>query len=132
MSNLNARQLRVNMTDAERRLWSILRGRQLLGYKFRRQHPIGPFILDLACVEYLLAIEADGGQHAENEYDQRRTDWLENRGWRVMRFWNNEILANSEGVIDTIRSVLTEAKSMNPHPPATRAPPSPASGRGDG
>jgi primosomal protein N' (replication factor Y) len=94
------------MTDAERRLWSMLRGNRLAGYKFRRQHPIGPFIVDFACIEQQLVIEADGGQHADNEADQRRTEWLEGHGWRVMRFWNNDVLANPAGVAETILQAL--------------------------
>ena len=90
------------MTDAERRLWSLLRGRRLAGYKFRRQLPVGPFILDFACYEHKLAIEADGGQHADSEQDLDRTRRIEAEGWRVLRFWNNEILANPGGVMDTI------------------------------
>jgi very-short-patch-repair endonuclease len=97
-----ARQLRKKMTDAERRLWSALRDRALSGYKFRRQHPIGLYIVDFACVEHMLAIEADGGQHADNRYDERRTAWLESQGWRVVRFWNNEVLTNIEGVVEMI------------------------------
>jgi very-short-patch-repair endonuclease len=106
MVNQRARQLRSSMTDAERRLWSILRSRQLAGYKFRRQHPAGPFILDFACVARRLAIEADGGQHAENDADQSRTAWLERQGWRVVRFWNNDILSNAEGVLTAIMQAL--------------------------
>ena len=90
------------MTDAERRLWSLLRGRRLAGYKFRRQLPVGPFILDFACYEHKLAIEADGGQHADSEQDLDRTRRIEAEGWRVLRFWNNEIMANPGGVMDTI------------------------------
>ena len=106
MANQRARSLRITMTDAERRLWACLRNRRFVGYKFRRQHPLGRFILDFACVEHCLVIEADGGQHNENEYDERRTAWLEGQGWRVLRFWNNEILANTEGVQEMILAVL--------------------------
>ena len=77
MPNRKAREVRITSTEAERRLWAVLRGRRLQGYKFRRQHSLGPFILDFACVEHRLAIEADGGQHADNEHDHRRTAWLE-------------------------------------------------------
>jgi very-short-patch-repair endonuclease len=101
-----ARQLRKKMTDAERRLWSVLRGRTLSGYKFRRQHPIGLYIADFACVEHRLVIEADGGQHADNLDDERRTVWLESQGWRVMRFWNNDILTNTDGVVRMIVEAL--------------------------
>ena len=106
MASSKARQLRVVMTDAERRLWSALRGRRLQGFKFRRQHPLGPYVLDFACVEHRLVIEADGGQHADCDTDRRRTAWLEARGWRVIRFWNNEILENTDGVLDAILRVL--------------------------
>ena len=106
MPSQRARALRVAMTDAERRLWACLRGRRLVGYKFRRQHPLGRYILDFACIEHRLAIEADGGQHSESAADERRTAWLERQGWRVLRFWNNEILANSEGVQETILEAL--------------------------
>jgi very-short-patch-repair endonuclease len=98
-----ATELRQNTTDAERRLWGALRGRRLQGYKFRRQHPIGRFIVDFACTRHRLVIEADGGQHDESKSDARRT---ESQGWRVIRFWNNDILANTEGVVSTILEVL--------------------------
>ncbi|MDB5406220.1 MAG: uncharacterized protein JWL84_1132 [Rhodospirillales bacterium] len=107
MSLRQARRLRVMMTDAERRLWSALRSRRLQGFKFRRQHPLGNYILDFACIEHRLVIEADGGQHADNEADERRTAWLESEGWRIIRFWNNDILANTEGVLDTVVRILT-------------------------
>jgi len=100
--------LRRNTTDAERRLWAALRDRRLQGYKFRRQHPIGPFIVDFACTKHHLVIEADGGQHDESPSDARRTAWLEGQGWRVIRFWNNDILANTEGVVSTILQALSE------------------------
>src|SRR5215471_16587248 len=106
MPHKRARELRVNMTDAERRLWSALRDRRLQRFKFRRQHPIGPFIADFACVEHRLIIEADGGQHAESDTDARRTRWLEADGWYVLRFWNNDIMRNTEEVLETIRKVL--------------------------
>jgi very-short-patch-repair endonuclease len=108
MSLRHARRLRVMMTDAERRLWSALRSRRLDGFKFRRQHPLGNYILDFACVEHRLVIEADGGQHADDPADARRTAWLESQGWRVVRFWNNDILANTDGVLDAILRVLAE------------------------
>ena len=105
------------MTDAERRLWSVLRDRRLYGYKFRRQHPVGPFVLDFACIEHRLAVEADGGQHADNAADQRRTAWLDREGWRVLRFWNNDILDNPTGVADSIlRALDAEAGARGPSP----------------
>jgi len=112
MPSRQARQLRRDMTDAERRLWSALRDRRIAGHKFRRQHPVGPFILDFACLELRLAIEADGGQHADSERDRCRTAWLEGEGWRVLRFWNNDILTNMEGVAARILEALEI-----PHPP---------------
>jgi very-short-patch-repair endonuclease len=120
MSNLRARTFRREMTDAERRLWSLLRGRRLSGYKFRRQRPLGPFIADFACIEHRLVIEADGGQHNESDRDARRTAWLEKLGWRVLRFWNNEILQNPEGVSDTILRVLLETYPASTPSPSRR------------
>jgi very-short-patch-repair endonuclease len=102
MPNQHARELRRDATDTERRLWSALRDRRLRGYRFRRQHPIGDFIVDFACTSHRLIVEADGGQHADSEGDHRRTAWLESDGWRVLRFWNNDALANTEGVVETI------------------------------
>ncbi len=99
------RQLRGSGPNAEKRLWSCLRNRQLLGFKFRRQHPVGRFIVDFYCHEARLAIEIDGGQHAEEHqsaYDARRTELLQTKGIRVIRFWNNEVLQNLEGVLETI------------------------------
>ena len=98
-----ARKLRREQTNAEGKLWYLLRNRRLAGYKFKRQFPIGPFIADFACAELKLIIEADGGQHADQKtYDARRTHWLESEGWRVLRFWNNEVLENIEGVTETV------------------------------
>ena len=113
MPNANARKLRREATEAERRLWSALRDRRLGGYRFRRQYPIGPFIVDFACTKERLIIEADGGQHSDSATDGRRTAWLETQGWRVVRFWNNEILKNAEGVIDAI---LRELRGGGPSP----------------
>jgi very-short-patch-repair endonuclease len=116
------------MTDAERRLWSALRSRRLHQFKFRRQYPIGRFIVDFTCVEHRLIVEADGGQHADSIDDVRHTAWLDAQGWRVLRFWNNEILANSEGVQAAILRALVskEAPSLrrSPHPPTLCVGPS--------
>src|SRR5712691_4523402 len=101
-----ARDLRRSSSDAEIRLWAHLRGRRLVGHRFRRQHPIGPFIVDFACTEHRLIVEADGSQHSENAADDRRTEWLVSQGWRVVRFWNNDILANTEGVLEAILAAL--------------------------
>jgi very-short-patch-repair endonuclease len=109
MPNERARKLRRDATDAEIRLWSALRDRRLRGYRFRRQHPIGDFIVDFVCTRHHLIVEADGGQHAADEGDRRRTAWLESEGWRVLRFWNNDALANTDGVVETIlRELVSE------------------------
>jgi len=114
------------MTDAERKLWSVLRNRQLEGAKFRRQQPIGPFIADFVCQEQRLIIEADGGQHAECAADGRRTGFLECKGYRVLRFWNDDILTNLDGVAQVIAGALS-----TPHPArASRESPSPSRGEG--
>ena len=98
-----ARALRAASTDVERKLWSILRGRGLGAAKFRRQFPIGRYFVDFACVEAKLIVELDGSQHqADAAYDARRTADLEALGWRVIRFWNNEVNETLEGVADAI------------------------------
>jgi very-short-patch-repair endonuclease len=98
-----ARQLRRSQTDAEKLLWSKLRNRALYGYKFRRQVPVGNYIADFLCQEAMLIVELDGGQHAEQQDDdQRRTRWLESQGFDVMRFWNNDVLWNIDGVCDAL------------------------------
>jgi len=108
MPNENARRLRRDATDAERRLWSALRDRRLSGYRFRRQFPIGRFIVDFACTKHRLIVEADGSQHADSESDRERTAWLEEQGWRVLRFWNNDVLTNTNGVVETVLNELQE------------------------
>jgi very-short-patch-repair endonuclease len=121
-----AQRLRCELTDAERMLWSVLRNRQLNGVKFRRQQPIGSFIADFVCQERRLIVEADGGQHADNPADDHRTAFLEGKGYRVLRFWNNEILTNLEAVAQVIASELS-----TPHP-AQPAAESPSTSRGEG
>jgi very-short-patch-repair endonuclease len=106
MPNRTARDLRRHMTDAERLLWYFLRAGRFLGCKFRRQHPIGPFIADFACVERRLVIEADGGQHADPASDARRTRWIESEGWHVVRFWNDDIMRRTDDVLHEIRRVI--------------------------
>ena len=122
----HAKKLRRDMTDAERRLWSVLRNAQLNGAKFRRQQPIGPFIADFVCQQSRLIIEADGGQHPESCTDAGRTAFLQSKGYRVLRFWNNDILQNLEGVAESILAALA-----TPHP-AQAAPESPSPSRGEG
>ncbi|MGC9954639.1 MAG: endonuclease domain-containing protein [Rhizomicrobium sp.] len=104
-----ARQLRRDQTDVERKLWFALRDRRFHGFKFRRQQPIGPYVADFICFEAKLVIELDGGQHglAENEAaDRARTKRLEADGFRVLRFWNNELNDNFDGVLDSISLAL--------------------------
>ena len=104
-----ARKLRAAQTDAETRLWFHLRGRRFAGRKFRRQVPVGPYIVDFICLREGLVIEVDGGQHAERVHeDARRTTYLESHGLRVLRFWNNDVLGNMEGVLLTIRGSLSK------------------------
>jgi len=91
------------MTDAERRLWHSLKRRQIASVKFRRQQAVGPWIVDFACFERKVIVEVDGGQHADRVLnDERRTQWLEAQGYRVLRFWNNDVLANTEAVVQVI------------------------------
>lgn len=96
-----ARFLRRNMTDAERRLWRNLR-RRLLGVHFRRQVPMGCYIVDFACLSRHIVIEVDGGQHLQSETDALRDRWLRSQGFQVLRFWNHEVLKNMEGVLQAI------------------------------
>jgi very-short-patch-repair endonuclease len=100
-----ARALRRTSTDAEWRLWQHVRSRQLAGLRFRRQQPIGPFIVDFLCCEKMLIVEIDGGQHLESDSDRRRDLWLAMRGYRVLRFWNHEVLGETSGVLESIARV---------------------------
>jgi very-short-patch-repair endonuclease len=107
-----AKTLRANSTDAERKLWSRLRDRRLLGFRFVRQQPIGPFIADFACREADLVIELDGSQHAEDDavqYDARRTAILAEHGYQVLRFWNTDALLHTDGVLELIADHLQKA-----------------------
>jgi very-short-patch-repair endonuclease len=106
-----ARQLRRDQTDAEQRLWARLRDRQLCGAKFRR-HPIGPYVADFCCPQGKLIVELDGGQHAEEvEADEKRSRYLEAKGYRVLRFWNHDVLKDTVAVLERIADVLN-----HPHP----------------
>jgi very-short-patch-repair endonuclease len=105
--SLKARLLRHDQTDAERRLWGHLRNRELGGFKFRRQFTIAPYIVDFACPQARVVVEIDGGQHAINEVrDDKRTRFLEGRGYRVVRYWNNEVLLKTNEVLEAILSEL--------------------------
>ncbi len=107
-----ARRLRREMTDAERRLWYYLRGRRLGGCRFRRQRPMGPYFADFVCLERRLIVELDGGQHAEQtvEHDRERTRFLTEKGFAVLRFWDNEVFKNPAGVLETVRLALEERR----------------------
>ena len=118
MADQQARSLRRNPTDAEKKLWSLLRRKQLSGYRFRRQVPIGPYVVDFACLAEHLVIEVDGGQHALSvDRDRQRTAWLEARGYKVVRFWNNEVLGNPDSVLQSILCALGEETPPHPIPP---------------
>ena len=111
-----ARQLRAASTDAELRIWNFLKNRNLGGFKFRRQHPIPPYTVDFICLERRLIVELDGGQHLEQAaYDAGRTAFLESKGFRVIRFWDDEALIQTEGVLEEILRGLT-APHPNPLP----------------
>ncbi len=116
-----ARQLRSNATDAERRLWQHLRAGQLGDARFRRQHPVAGFVLDFACPALKLAIELDGGQHLEQiDYDARRSEYLREQGYRVLRFWNDDVLLRTEAVLMQILATIEElrgaASARKPQP----------------
>jgi very-short-patch-repair endonuclease len=103
----HAQILRRKSTDAERLLWRNLRDRQLYSEKVRRQHPIGPYIVDFVFLERKLIIEVDGGQHQiRRASDEKRDKWLIREGYTVLRFWNNDVLNNAEGILETIRKNL--------------------------
>lgn len=107
MNKIRARELRNNMTEAERALWKHLRLRQVGGHKFRRQQPLGKYIVDFVCFEKRLIIEVDGGQHSEQVvYDSDRNAWLEAQGFKILRFWNNQVLKETEAVKETIIGAL--------------------------
>ena len=104
---LHAKTLRKQSTDSEQRLWYYLRASRL-GFKFKRQVPIGRYIVDFVCIEKRLIIELDGGQHLDNQsYDMARTAWLNTHGFKVLRFWNNEVLQDTASVIEVILRTLT-------------------------
>jgi very-short-patch-repair endonuclease len=103
-----ARRLRRQSTHAELKLWNRLRRRAIDGQKFVRQEPIGPFVVDFVCRERRLVIEVDGGQHATDKRDAARDHWLNEHRYRVLRFWNNDVIGNIDGVLDTIAAALAE------------------------
>ncbi|MDP2411580.1 MAG: endonuclease domain-containing protein [Pseudolabrys sp.] len=121
----HVKRLRVNMTDAERKLWRALRARSI-NAKFRRQVPLGPYIVDFVAFEEKLIVEVDGGQHSTSATDGQRDRYFSERGYRTLRFWNSDVMANLDGVIQRIAAVT------NPSPGALlrNAPPSPSRGEG--
>jgi very-short-patch-repair endonuclease len=118
-----ARRLRRSSTDAKRRLWYRIRARALAGHKFVRQEPIGRYVVDFVCRERRLIIELDGGQHATNERDVVREQWLAAQHYRMLRFWNNDVMGNIDGVLEAIAIALDTEAAANalnveapPHP----------------
>lgn len=131
-----AKNLRRNQTDAERKLWRHLRNRRCAAFKFRRQHILGLYIVDFICLEQKRIVEIDGGQHAAHiHYDAKRTAFLESLGFNVIRFWNNDVLNNIDGVLEVIHDALTGSPHPDPLPERERekigpfhSSPSPLSG----
>jgi len=130
MANQRARQLRNDMTDSERKLWRELSKRQLGGNRFRRQHPLGLYIVDFVCLSRRFIVEVNGGQHAEpaqQAHDARRTEWLETQGYRVLRVSNTEVFDNLDGVAETIyqelirRPLVARSRRQPRPPPPSRA-----------
>ena len=111
-----ARAMRSQQTDSEHRLWQILRAKRLAGHKFRRQVPIDHYIVDFACLKQRLIIEADGGQHSASLCDARRDAYLRRQGFRILRFWNNDVFNNEEGVLTSILNALETPLSPTPPP----------------
>ena len=121
-----ARHLRDQATDAEKKLWGLLRSRQLARCKFRRQVSVGRFIVDFVCFEKRLVLELDGGHHQDQAaYDEQRTTWLASQGFRVLRFWNHQVLTEPAAVQEAILLVVGREASSSPSPR-----PSPARGEG--
>jgi very-short-patch-repair endonuclease len=114
-----ARELRNNPTDAERTLWNQLRLWQLGGYKFRRQQPLGRYIVDFVCLEKRVVVEVDGGQHGD-QVDAQRDNWLRDQGFVVLRFWNNDVLKDMDAVRETILRNLQSTPYLSPSPQGGR------------
>ena len=114
-----ARRMRGEATDAEDRMWAVLRSRRLSGFKFRRQYPIGGYIIDFFCIKERFGIELDGGQHANHaivEYDTKRTERLNDLGVRVLRFWDHDVLKDTDEVAESIWRALTTRAEPSPRP----------------
>jgi very-short-patch-repair endonuclease len=123
-----ARKLPSQMTDAERKLWFALKDRRFQSFKFRRQVPIGPYVADFLTFGSRLVVEVDGGQHAESARDIKRDRWLAENDFRVVRFWNNDVLSNLEGVLAALATELQNTR--HPTSRLRSTPPSPARGEG--
>jgi very-short-patch-repair endonuclease len=125
----SSRRLRQKATIAEQRIWNRVRSRTLCGMKFVRQEPIGPYIVDLVCREQRLIIEIDGGQHAESRRDVVRDQWLHDHHYRILRFWNNDVIQNIDGVLETIADALQAERP--PHPVLAGSEDRPLPARGE-
>jgi very-short-patch-repair endonuclease len=126
---LRARALRRDPTEAERLLWKRLRHRQIVGAKFRRQHPIGNYIADFVCLEAMLIVEVDGSQHVEQaNYDSARSAYLNAEGFEVLRVWNSDVVRRPGSVMEAIYAVLEHRLRLRQPPPSALRAPSPASG----
>lgn len=123
-----AKALRQNITDAEQLLWRHLRAHRLNGQKFRRQQPIGPYVVDFVHLGAKLIVEADGGQHSQSESDVVRDEWLTSQGFKIMRFWNNDILNNTDAVLTAILDALAPSP-LTPLPQGERGTDDPFSGK---
>jgi very-short-patch-repair endonuclease len=118
------------MTDAELRLWYRLRAHRFNGLKFKRQAPIGPYIVDFICFDHKMIIEVDGGQHDERAQDRRRDEWLRKEGYRVMRFWNSDVLKQTDVVLNEISSAILNSDNSTPLPARSARHPLPQGERG--
>jgi very-short-patch-repair endonuclease len=123
-----ARRLRRDSTSAELRLWNKLRSRLIDGHKFVRQQPVGRYVVDFICREKRLIIEVDGSQHAESSRDLVRDRWLRAHNYKILRFWNNDIMSNMDGVLETIADALRVEAPPHPVPASGGNRPLPASG----
>jgi very-short-patch-repair endonuclease len=129
MRRARAKQLRSNMTDAERRLWYCLRAHRFAGLKFKRQALIGPYIVDFICFEHKLIIELDGGQHNDSSKDRARDAWISKEGYRVIRFWNNDVLKQTNAILDLIAQAIA-VPEVTPLPARCARHPLPQGERG--
>jgi len=130
MKQAQAKQLRTRMTDAEQRLWYRLRAHRFDGLKFKRQMPIDPYVVDFVCFEHELIVEVDGGQHADNKTDRHRDEWLCSQGFRVTRFWNDDVLRRTDIVLGEISNAVTHSNKSTPLPARSARHPLPQGERG--